>query len=235
MYKISLFPVRKPCSHAATNGSDYLGVSMDFVFPAGSISGTQQCINITIIDNSTVDEDETFTVTLSTSDPRVKLDNNVTTVTILDIDLECVYYYKTKVLYKSSRSYRVNIYQFLHHCLLTILAINYMLSDQGAKGSDVLIDVNSTIVMTFERNFWILLYNKYNYTTDLIPTISLPLQLSVNEDIPEVQVCATLDTSSINEIDINVTLATSDGTGTYVQNLTVSCEKTLFPCSYKWY
>ena len=82
MYKISLFRVRKPCSHAASNGSDYLGVSMDIVFPAGSISGTQQCINITIIDNTTVEEDETFTVTLSTSDLTVKLENNMTTVTI---------------------------------------------------------------------------------------------------------------------------------------------------------
>ena len=66
---------------------------MNFVFPAGSISCTQQCINITIVDNTTVEEDETFTVTLSTSDPRVELDNNVTTVTILDINLRSVYYY----------------------------------------------------------------------------------------------------------------------------------------------
>ena len=66
---------------------------MDFIFPAGSISGIQQCINITIIDNTTVEEDETFTVTLSTSNPRVELDNNVTTVTILDNDLESVYCY----------------------------------------------------------------------------------------------------------------------------------------------
>ena len=66
---------------------------MDFIFPAGSISDTQQCINITIIDNTTVEENETFTVTLSTSNPRVELDNNVTTVTILDSDLESVYFY----------------------------------------------------------------------------------------------------------------------------------------------
>ena len=67
---------------------------MDFVFPAGSISGTKQCINVTtILYNFRVEQDRTFTVTLSTSNLRVELDNHVTTVTILDEDLRCVFYY----------------------------------------------------------------------------------------------------------------------------------------------
>ena len=40
--------------------------------------------------------------------------------------------------------------------------------------------------------------------------------LSVAEDEGTVEVCATLSTHSITEVDIAVTFNTSDGTGTYV-------------------
>ena len=71
---------------AATDGSDYLGVSMDLVFTAGTSNGTMKCLNVTINTTRTVEEDETFTVTLNTSSSVVELGNDVTTVVIMDND-----------------------------------------------------------------------------------------------------------------------------------------------------
>ena len=80
----------KPCLivfsvlNAATDGNDYNGISMNLVFPASSNSDTPpMCVNISIIDDaSTVEPDETFTVTLSTSSSVVSLGNNMTIITI---------------------------------------------------------------------------------------------------------------------------------------------------------
>ena len=74
-----MFPV-------ATDGSDYLGVSMDLVFTAGTSNGTMQCLNVTIIDASLVESNETFNVILITSNSVVELGNNLTTITITDTD-----------------------------------------------------------------------------------------------------------------------------------------------------
>ena len=71
---------------AATNGSDYSGVSIDLVFTAGTSNGTLQCINVTIIDDSLVESNETFSVTMTTSNSVVVLGNNLTTITITDTD-----------------------------------------------------------------------------------------------------------------------------------------------------
>ena len=62
----------------------YNGISMNLVFPAGSNSDTPpMCMDISIIDDpSTVETDETFTVTLSTSSSVVSLGNDMTVVTI---------------------------------------------------------------------------------------------------------------------------------------------------------
>jgi hypothetical protein len=38
---------------------------MDVVFPAGTSNGAMQCVNITITDDSAVEGDETFTVSLT--------------------------------------------------------------------------------------------------------------------------------------------------------------------------
>ena len=76
---------------AAIAGSDYVSVSMDVViFPAGTSNGGMQCIAVTIIDDSAMEGDETFTVTLTTSSPHVTLGNAVTTITITDNDGECI-------------------------------------------------------------------------------------------------------------------------------------------------
>ena len=63
----------------ATNGSDYLAVSTDFVFTAGNSYGAFKCIDIVIIDSPTVEVTETFMVTLTPF-------NNVARVIITDTD-----------------------------------------------------------------------------------------------------------------------------------------------------
>ena len=69
----------------ATDGSDYTGVSMDLVFISAT-NGTTQCIDVLISNTRTVEEDETFTVTLTTFNSFVLLGNDVTNVTITDTD-----------------------------------------------------------------------------------------------------------------------------------------------------
>ena len=59
---------------------------MDLVFPAGST--LVQCASVEIIDTLTVEEDEAFTVTLTSSNLAAKLRNNVATILIRDIDGE---------------------------------------------------------------------------------------------------------------------------------------------------
>ena len=44
-----------------------------------------ECVNVNITDDGALELDETFTVTLTTSDPAVTLDN-VTTIIITDND-----------------------------------------------------------------------------------------------------------------------------------------------------
>ena len=70
----------------ATDDSDYLGVSMDLVFTAGTSNGTMKCLNVIINTTRTVEEGETFIVALTTSSSVVELGNDVTTVVIMDND-----------------------------------------------------------------------------------------------------------------------------------------------------
>ena len=67
-------------------GSDYTNVSTDEVFVPSSDTDVMQCVNITIEDDEALEGDETFTVTLATSDPIVMLETNETTITIVDND-----------------------------------------------------------------------------------------------------------------------------------------------------
>ena len=59
---------------------------MDLEFSAGASNCAMQCIDIAIIDSPTVEEDETFIVTLTTLSSTVTLGNDVTTVIIRNID-----------------------------------------------------------------------------------------------------------------------------------------------------
>ena len=145
------FPVCRTVFPAATNGSDYLGVSVDLVFTAGSINGTMQCLNVTIFDDSLVESNETFTVIMTTSSLVLILGNNVTTVVIMDND---------RMIHVTVKPYSLTL-------LLLLIAAE----------------------------------------------VSVPAVLNVTEDEGAVQVCATLSLGTELEVDITVTLATSDGTG----------------------
>ncbi len=71
-----------PSIITATAGSDYVAASVGLTFPAGSTNGDMQCLNISIIDDSVLEDNETFTVTLTTSGAGVSLRNNIITITI---------------------------------------------------------------------------------------------------------------------------------------------------------
>ncbi len=66
-------------------GSDYVSGPSDVIFYSGSNNSTA-CVNITILDDNALELEQTFTVTLTTSDPDVLLGSDVTTVTITDND-----------------------------------------------------------------------------------------------------------------------------------------------------
>ena len=70
--------------NAAKNSSDYMGVSIDLIFTAGSMNGSMQCIDVAVHNTLTVEEDETFTVTLTALNSYVSLGNNVMTIVIMD-------------------------------------------------------------------------------------------------------------------------------------------------------
>ena len=66
-------------------GSDYERFSFNLTFYSGSMDDDTRCVNVSIIDDGAFEDDETFTVTLTTSDPDVIL-GNMTTVTIIKND-----------------------------------------------------------------------------------------------------------------------------------------------------
>ena len=69
---------------SAVAGSDYESVSSSLMFPAGSINGSTQCINITILDGEVFEAEENLTVTLTVMTPRVMVENAQTAITIFD-------------------------------------------------------------------------------------------------------------------------------------------------------
>ena len=64
---------------------DYAAVSESVVFAANSPVGSQQCFTLTIINDVRKEEDETFTLTASVSDPNCPSPGDVV-VTILNAD-----------------------------------------------------------------------------------------------------------------------------------------------------
>ena len=69
---------------AMNDDTDYSSVSMDIIFPEGSMDGDTLCINISITDDMTLEGDETFIVTLTVSSGDIIEENNMTTITIID-------------------------------------------------------------------------------------------------------------------------------------------------------
>ena len=75
----------------------------------GSKNGATECINITILDDNFIEEDENFTISLTSSDARALIRRDVTLVTILDNDgnflNHCIimhYYYVGVIIYLPS-------------------------------------------------------------------------------------------------------------------------------------
>ena len=67
------------------NGSDYSGLPAVLSFPSGQLLNTLSCANITIIDDDTLENTETFSLALSTDFPeRVSLTRDRTIVEIID-------------------------------------------------------------------------------------------------------------------------------------------------------
>ena len=63
---------------------DYMTVSMDVVFSAGSANGAMRCVSVSIVDDGDpLEGDETFTVTLTTAS-SVILTQGTTDITITD-------------------------------------------------------------------------------------------------------------------------------------------------------
>ena len=66
------------------------------------MDGSQQCVDVTILDDIIVDNaNVTFTVMLTTEDPNVVLGNNKTTIIITDgpgEGLDCVAYYSLELV-----------------------------------------------------------------------------------------------------------------------------------------
>ena len=68
---------------SAVAGSDYEMTTMNLTFPISSMDTDTECLNITIMEDTLVEGEETFTVTLTTG-LGVTTGTDVTTVTIMD-------------------------------------------------------------------------------------------------------------------------------------------------------
>ena len=71
---------------AAISISDYTSLSSVELFVAGSTDTATRCVNITILDDTALEGDQTFILALFTSDPNVLLGNDMTLITIEDND-----------------------------------------------------------------------------------------------------------------------------------------------------
>jgi hypothetical protein len=66
-------------------GEDYVAVSMVVVFPSGT---DRQCVDVMLRNDSAVEANETFTITVLAVDDNVIVDNGTVTITIVDDDGE---------------------------------------------------------------------------------------------------------------------------------------------------
>ena len=64
-------------------GSDYTAVAMTVTFQAGDDTAT---VEVTILDDTIIEESEIFTASLSTTESNVMLGDDIATITILDDD-----------------------------------------------------------------------------------------------------------------------------------------------------
>ena len=64
---------------------DYTAVDQELTFTAADMVGSAMCINVTIIDDTVLEGDESFTLSLSSADP-VLFGTNQASVVIIDND-----------------------------------------------------------------------------------------------------------------------------------------------------
>jgi len=57
--------------------------SVSLEFPVGARSGDARCINVTILDDTALEGNETFTVSLTVTNVNITVENDLTTVTII--------------------------------------------------------------------------------------------------------------------------------------------------------
>ena len=71
-----------------TEGFDYTTLLRNTTFPVGSVPGTQQCVDVAILEDSSEELIECFDVTLSTTDDLAVLvpGRNTSAVCIVDND-----------------------------------------------------------------------------------------------------------------------------------------------------
>ena len=62
---------------------------VSLTFAAGSSLGTQECVDVIITDDDVFEDDETFTVTLTTDDGSVDTVPDRTDITIVDNEGDC--------------------------------------------------------------------------------------------------------------------------------------------------
>ena len=79
----SRFP---PSLSPSTDGVDYSAPPTDLVFPPSSESRQTQCVELRLIDDTILEDVETFQLQLSTSASRVNITQSSATVSLVDND-----------------------------------------------------------------------------------------------------------------------------------------------------
>ena len=69
--------------------ADFEPVGISLTFAAGSSLGTQECVDVAITDDDVFEDDETFSVTLTTDDGSVDTVPDRTDITIVDDEGDC--------------------------------------------------------------------------------------------------------------------------------------------------
>ena len=80
---IILYSLSITTADSAVAGSDYEMTTMNLAFPISSMDNDIQCLNITIMEDTLVEGDETFAVTLTTA-LGVTTGTDITIITITD-------------------------------------------------------------------------------------------------------------------------------------------------------
>ena len=84
-------PMLRKCDcvlHNLSAPDDYTSVSQDLTFQPGS---ERQCVDVPIVNDDDLENEEQFSMTITTEEDRVTLEPDSTTVTITDDDGENFY------------------------------------------------------------------------------------------------------------------------------------------------